>query len=85
MDFDEDATSLYQKFRHVHCEIDYIRAKIHQKRGFWFFKSHIYSVDELLESPHHARIYTITAKIGDDAGNWYKCGQLSKEGKKSYD
>jgi len=73
-----------RKFRKVHYEIDYLKNKIYRKTGFLFFKSHIYSIEELLQSEHHSKIYAITEKIGDDAENWYRSGNLSEEGRSAY-
>lgn len=73
-----------RKFKKVHDEIDYLEAKIHKKKGVLFFKSHVYSVEELLKSEHHAKIYSITGKIGDDVTNWYKAGNMSSEEVKAY-
>jgi hypothetical protein len=73
-----------RKFRPVFREIEYIKNKIHLKEGFFIFKSHIYSVNELLESEHHAKINSIAEKIGDDFMNWDKRGEISVKGKKIY-
>jgi hypothetical protein len=82
---DNHRSILARKFRKAFREIDYIKAKIHKKQGFLFFKNHVYSVEELLNSEHHGKIYSITEKIGDDAANWYKRGQLGSAGKELYE
>jgi hypothetical protein len=88
MDFGEmeanDVLVLERKFKIVHREIDFIKVKIHKKKGFLFFKSHVYTEQELLNSEHHNRIYAATVKIGDDATYWYKAGKLSDDGKNTY-
>jgi len=66
-----------RKFRNVFHEIDMIKMKVHKKNGF-IFKRHIYTVEELLDSKHHAKIYAITEKIGSDALNWFNNGNLSQ-------
>jgi hypothetical protein len=83
VDTNADRMRFERKFKTVHYEIDYLEAKVYQKTG-WIFQSHIYSIEELLKSEHHSKIYAITEKIGDDAENWYKCGQLSDFERDSY-
>lgn len=73
-----------KKFRKVSYELDYLENEIHQTKGI-FFKNHIFSQDELLHSPHHKKIDSITKKIGDDASNWYARGSLSEQGMEAYD
>jgi len=73
-----------RKFRRVYKEIDTLKRKVGQKSGFLFFRSHVYTITELLSSPHHQKIFSITEKIGDDAQNWYRAGRLSKQEEKQY-
>ena len=72
------------KFRKVYREIESIKSKVHRKEGI-FLKNHTYSKDELLNSEHHNKIYSITGKIGDDVKNWHMMGKLSEEGRTAYD
>lgn len=72
------------KFRKVYNEIESIKSKVNRKEGI-FLKNHIYSKEELLNSEHHKKIYSITGKIGDDIKNWHMMGKLSEEGRISYD
>ena len=72
------------KFRLVFREIHTINCKIDMKHGFFCFEEHVYSVEELLRSEHHSKIFSITEKIGDDAIQWARNGQLSKEAEKIY-
>jgi hypothetical protein len=58
-------------------EIKQIRAKTKQKGGFWIFEKHRYTIEDLLESVHHKKIYSITEKLGSDVQNWYRSGKLS--------
>lgn len=74
-----------KKFRKVYYEIDYLKSKIYKKTGFFIFKSHTYSVEDLLKSEHFERVYSITEKIGSDAQNWYRTGNLSDPEKNSYE
>jgi hypothetical protein len=82
---DDNERILERKFNRAFREIDYIKTKIYKKQGFLFFKNHVYSVEELLNSEHHGKIYSVTEKIGDDAANWYRRGQLGPTGKELYE
>jgi hypothetical protein len=82
---DDHERILERKFNRAFREIDYIKTKIYKKQGFLFFKNHVHSVEELLNSEHHGKIYSITEKIGDDAANWYRRGQLGSGGKELYE
>ena len=79
-----DVLVFERKFDFVFREIERVVVKIDKKKGFWFFKSHVYSESELLNSEHHRKIYAATEKIGDDATHWHKSGKLSKKGKNTY-
>jgi hypothetical protein len=65
-------------------EIEALEDKIYQKTGFLFFKSHKYSIEDLLNSVHHQRINSITSKIGDDIKNWYNSGKLTPDEEEVY-
>lgn len=65
------------RFRPVKREIRAIKRKIDMKEG-WIFKKHVYTKEELLNSEHFSKIYSITQKIGDDIQNWYNAGRLSE-------
>ncbi|MEH2363839.1 hypothetical protein [Nostoc sp.] len=65
-------------FKRAFNEIDLLEAKIHQKQVFWILEIHRYSTEDLEKSEHHAKIYSITEKLGDDVYNWHKAGKLSK-------
>lgn len=65
------------KFSKVHREIEAINTKVYAQEGFWFLRSHTYSIDELLESKHHSRIDSITGKIADDVKNWHENGKFT--------
>jgi len=71
------------KFRPVFREIKALERKIYKKEGL-IFTRHIYSVDELLNSEHHRRIYSYTEKIGDDIQHWYDQGKLSEDEEEYY-
>ena len=72
------------KFKKVYLEIDKIESKIFRKEGFLFFKSHVFSIEELLNSPEHQKIESITKKIGDDTLIWSKLGRLSQDEEEAY-
>ena len=72
------------KFKPASREMEYIRIKSHKKQGFWIFKSHVYELEELLESSHFSRIDSIIEKIGDDVRIWEKRSQLSLADKYIY-
>ncbi len=77
-------TNIKKKFAKVHLEIEHLDSKVKEKSGFLFFKSHVHTIKELLDSPHHQKIYAITEKIGDDVESWYKSGRLSKSEEETY-
>ncbi len=64
------------KFRPVFRELKALNKKIDKKDG-WIFIEHKYTIEELLDSKHHAKIDSYTAKIGDDILQWYNAGKLS--------
>lgn len=68
-----------QRFQQVDRELQVLQDKVHQQQGL-LFRSHVYSIEALLASPHHERIDTLTRLIGDHAQHWYAAGQLSEDG-----
>lgn len=80
----EPINKIERKFRRVYKEIDRLQSKVTEKSGFLFFKSHVYTIKELLDSPHHHKIFAITEKIGDDAQNWYRAGRLREDEERQY-
>ncbi len=81
---DDEAAVFHRKFKPVHHEIRALQDKVHLKDGWLIFKSHVYSLEELLRSPHHHKINALTRKIGDDAEHWYKVGEISEVGRGAY-
>jgi hypothetical protein len=75
-------TKAYDKLNE---EIKQLRTKINQQGGLFIFKKHKYTIDELLESPHHNKIYATTEKLGSDIQNLHINGKLSKDEKRLYD
>lgn len=72
------------KFRPAFRELEYLRLMAFQKKGFWIFQAHAFSIDELWESPQFTKIDAVVEKIGDDMKNWLKSGQLSLLDKQFY-
>jgi hypothetical protein len=81
----EQKIALQKKFYRVSREISKLKSKIYKKEGFWFFKTHVYSQESLFNSEHHAKIYAITEKIGNDAISWNRFGQLTQETREVYE
>ena len=75
MNIEEEKMNL--KFRPIFRELKSLRRKINKKEGI-IFTSHIYSIDELLNSTHHQKIDSFSQKIGDDVKNWYNKNKLTK-------
>jgi len=71
------------KFKKIYTEIERLEAKITKKSGL-IFKKHKYTIEELMESPHHQRISSIAQKIGDDVVNWAMANKLSEDEKDQY-
>lgn len=80
----KNSDSFKAKFVKVHREIDVLDVKTDTKEGI-FFRNHTYTQDELLNSEHLEKVYSITGKIGDDVTNWHIRGKLSEEARNSYD
>ncbi|MDO8753060.1 MAG: hypothetical protein Q7J80_04115 [Anaerolineales bacterium] len=76
----EDTLVITHKFSRAEREIERLSSKIHIQNGAWFFKQHIYSIKDLLESEHYNKIYAICEKIGDDILHWYQSGKISEAG-----
>jgi hypothetical protein len=72
------------KFKPAFRELGYLRRMAFQQKGFWIFKSHVFGVTELLDSPHFSKIDSIVEKIGDDVNHWLKHDQLSFFDKQFY-
>ncbi|AFZ02968.1 hypothetical protein [Calothrix sp. PCC 6303] len=81
----EQTIALQKKFNIVFREIIFLESKINEKRGFWFFETHVYSKETLFNSEHHSKIDSITEKIGSDVISWNKFGKLTEEGRSVYE
>lgn len=84
--FDDDPDQrnyLEQAFRKIDYELSEFESKIERIIGL-IFKRHEYSPNELQNSPHIARIESITGKIRDDIANWSAHGMLSLKTRTTY-
>lgn len=66
-----------RKFQPVFRELELLQLKINKKSGWFIFKTHIWTQEELFNSEHISKINSITEKIGDDVENWRLNKQLS--------
>lgn len=80
----EDALLIAHKFGIAEREIERLASKIHLQKGAWFFRRHMFSVEDLIESEHYDKIYAICEKIGDDVIHWHQSGKLTAEGLETY-
>ncbi len=72
------------KFKPAFRELEYLGLMAFKQKGFWIFKSHVFTINELLESPHFSKIDSTVEKIGDDVNHWHERGQLSFFDKQFY-
>jgi len=54
-----------RKFKWAYRKIDRLESKIPLIKGISFV-SHMYTVEPLLDSKHHAKIYALCEKVGND-------------------
>jgi len=78
-----DTIGMQRKFKPAFMELDKLENKILKIRGF-ILTWHVHSIEELLESSHHQKVYAITAQIGTDVTNWNESGNLTKEEREVY-
>ncbi|MBW4514736.1 MAG: hypothetical protein KME11_05875 [Timaviella obliquedivisa GSE-PSE-MK23-08B] len=71
-------------FKKVDLEIQRIRATIHEKQGFWLFKTHVYSKETLFSELHHGKILKILDNIDNLAVIWNRHGVLTPDGIKFF-
>lgn len=79
----EKIRTIQSKFKIAYRECDYLEDKIFKKDGF-FFKTHKYTINELMNSPHHSKINAVTKKIGSDISYWEMSGKLLEDEKEAY-
>jgi hypothetical protein len=75
----EQETLLAGAFRKVALEIRRIRATIHEKQGFWLFKTHVYSKETLSNQLYHGKIRKILDNINALAIMWHGHGVLTPD------
>jgi hypothetical protein len=81
----EQTIDLEKKFNRVFRQIIVLESKVNEKRGFWFFETHVYSKETLFNSEHYSKIDSITEKIGSDVISWDKFEKLTEEGRSVYE
>ena len=80
---DDKIRIMQSKFKIAYRECDYLEDKIFKKDGV-IFKTHRYSISDLMDSPHHSKINAVTQKIGSDISYWEMSGKLSAREKEAY-
>ena len=78
-----NSVGMQRKFKPAHSELDKLENKIFKTRGF-IITWHVYSIEDLLQSTHHQKLYAITAQTGTDISNWNEAGNLSSEEREAY-
>lgn len=66
-------------FQKIQNEINEIRAASEARDGFLFFKSHRYSVNELLEYPSFGKIHAFVGQIEAIVEGWKEAGTVSED------
>jgi hypothetical protein len=66
-----------RKFQPIFRELELVQQQIEQKKGWFIFKTHVWTKEELLKSEHMSKINSISEKIADDIENWETNKQLS--------
>ncbi len=78
-----DALGMQRKFKPAFNELEKLENKIMKTRGF-IITWHVHSIEDLLQSVHHQKLYAITAVVGTDVANWDDAGNLSNEERETY-
>ncbi len=66
----ERATYFKSAFEKINSKIDTLLYKKDKMKGWWIFKAHKYSQQELFESNEYKTIHSLVLKIEDDIGHW---------------
>ena len=66
-----------RKFQPIFRELELLHLKINKQQGWFIFKTHVWTKEELRKSEHISKIISISEKIGDDVNNWRLNKQLS--------
>ena len=64
-------------------QISLIKVELNQKQGI-FFRTHKYTVEEILKSDSLGKLYSIAEKISDDVMSWNQQGKVLPEDIESY-
>ena len=80
---DDKIRNIQSKFKKVYQECEFLEDKIYKQEGI-IFKTHVYKIEDLMNSSHQNKINTITSKIGSDVQYWEMNGKLSAEEKEAY-
>lgn len=71
-------------FSRVHSNIGEIQSAIDDKTGFFIFKTHTYSKDELRGHPNFRRVEVLVENIGENIRLWDEAGKLTRKEKSIY-
>ncbi|GHU26270.1 hypothetical protein FACS1894164_17150 [Spirochaetia bacterium] len=74
---EEDHSYLKAAFLKINDNIDDLFEMKDQIKGFLIFKTHKYSVEQLLNSTQYRRIKSYIGKIEDDIQRWKQAGELT--------
>lgn len=75
---------LKHKFNRLYSFIDILEIKLNAKSGFWVFKSHIYTYEQLLESKTHKDIYSYSELIHNLVEHWIENNKFDVEERNFY-
>ena len=75
--------NIKNKFKIPYECLERLSNKTSQTEG-WLFKTHTYTKEQLISSPEHHKIYSVTEKIGSDLQLWYKLGQITEDQHQEY-
>ncbi len=75
--------NIKNKFRIPYECLERLSNKTSQTEG-WLFKTHTYTKEQLISSPEHHKIYSVTEKIGSDLQLWYTLGQITEDQHQEY-
>lgn len=76
--------SFKHRFTRLDSHLDILELKINAKSGFWVFKSHVHTVDQLFESKELKAIYSISEKTNDDINHMIDNNNFSGDTRNLY-
>jgi len=77
----EQKTILKGAFNKIDMEIRRIRGMIHEQKGFWIFKRHVYSREKLRDDLRYSKIIKILDNVNHLAITWNNHGILTGDGR----